>query len=310
MIPDPDDTTTEEPTEEPTEELTEEPTGRLLSDELRAHFGEETTSLATCWRIERTDGFVVGFTSLDQPLVIDGLEYSPISGQATAFEQTLGTEADNMDVSLVFDDERITPDDMRAGLWDYASFFVFMVNYNDLTQGKLLTVRGTVGQVSIEDDAKGTAEFLSLTDNLKQNIGRVYTSSCDVKSLGDERCGVDVTQYTFSGSVSSVVSLVSFTSDISGVAKTAGYFRYGMLTWTSGANAGKSMEVIDHQYDTTATFVLFQPMPADMAEGDTFEVVAGCDRTFATCKSKFNNVRNFRGFPHIPGRDEGLKYGS
>jgi uncharacterized phage protein (TIGR02218 family) len=47
-----------------------------------------------------------------------------------------------------------------------------------------------------------------------------------------------------------------------------------------------------------------------MAEGDTFEVVAGCDRTFATCKSKFNNVRNFRGFPHIPGRDEGLKYGS
>jgi uncharacterized phage protein (TIGR02218 family) len=37
--------------------------------------------------------------------------------------------------------------------------------------------------------------------------------------------------------------------------------------------------------------------------GDALVVSAGCDRTFETCKAKFGNATNFRGFPHIPGSD-------
>jgi hypothetical protein len=37
--------------------------------------------------------------------------------------------------------------------------------------------------------------------------------------------------------------------------------------------------------------------------GDTFRVTAGCDRTHATCRAKFRNAVNFRGFPHMPGND-------
>ncbi|WP_341818742.1 phage BR0599 family protein [Wolbachia endosymbiont (group B) of Ennomos erosarius] len=28
---------------------------------------------------------------------------------------------------------------------------------------------------------------------------------------------------------------------------------------------------------------------------------AGCNKTFPTCRSKFNNTVNFRGEPYIPG---------
>lgn len=35
---------------------------------------------------------------------------------------------------------------------------------------------------------------------------------------------------------------------------------------------------------------------------------SGCDRTLATCRRRFGNVINFRGFPHIPGNDFVLKY--
>jgi uncharacterized phage protein (TIGR02218 family) len=30
---------------------------------------------------------------------------------------------------------------------------------------------------------------------------------------------------------------------------------------------------------------------------------AGCDKRAETCRLKFDNFLNFRGFPHIPGED-------
>jgi hypothetical protein len=34
----------------------------------------------------------------------------------------------------------------------------------------------------------------------------------------------------------------------------------------------------------------------------------GCDRRLGTCRNRFDNVANFRGFPHIPGTDFVLRY--
>jgi uncharacterized phage protein (TIGR02218 family) len=34
-----------------------------------------------------------------------------------------------------------------------------------------------------------------------------------------------------------------------------------------------------------------------------FAVMAGCDKSFATCGAKFANRDNFRGFPYMPGND-------
>ena len=39
---------------------------------------------------------------------------------------------------------------------------------------------------------------------------------------------------------------------------------------------------------------------------DAFTITAGCDKHFKTCKAKFDNSANFRGFPHVPGIDFAL----
>ena len=49
-------------------------------------------------------------------------------------------------------------------------------------------------------------------------------------------------------------------------------------------------------------------MPEPIAAGDTFNVTAGCDKRFATCRDRFDNAVNFRGFPHIPGNDFVISY--
>ena len=50
-------------------------------------------------------------------------------------------------------------------------------------------------------------------------------------------------------------------------------------------------------------FELAQPMPRDVVIGDGFDVYAGCNKTIADCRDKFNNVINYRGEPYVPGSD-------
>jgi uncharacterized phage protein (TIGR02218 family) len=48
---------------------------------------------------------------------------------------------------------------------------------------------------------------------------------------------------------------------------------------------------------------LWQAMSDAVAVGDGVTLSAGCDKQFATCKAKFANAVNFRGFPYMPGND-------
>jgi len=81
------------------------------------------------------------------------------------------------------------------------------------------------------------------------------------------------------------------------------WFTAGKLTFTSGANAGNSVEVKSHRNVGNVTLSLWQVMPEPIAPGDTFVVTAGCDKRSSTCRGRFANLINFRGFPHVPGND-------
>ena len=107
---------------------------------------------------------------------------------------------------------------------------------------------------------------------------------------------------TFKGSgVVDAVQGVGLT--VSGLASyPTGHFDRGVLTWTAGANAGLESEVRAFTLGaTTQALGLWRSPPDPIAVGDQFEVTAGCDKTWATCRAKFGNPDNFRGFPHMPG---------
>jgi uncharacterized phage protein (TIGR02218 family) len=52
--------------------------------------------------------------------------------------------------------------------------------------------------------------------------------------------------------------------------------------------------------------VLALPMGKTIQAGDTFNAIAGCDKTKQTCIGKFSNIINFRGEPDVPGMDKML----
>ena len=153
------------------------------------------------------------------------------------------------------------------------------------------------------------AEVRSLAHVLNQTVGRTFQHACDAE-LGDARCGIDLNDPAFraTGSVTGVTDDRSFAgSGLSGFA--AGWFALGRLSWTSGPNAGRVAEVASHDVVGGARRLTLLEAPVrSIAAGHDFVVRAGCDKRLETCRDRFANVVNFRGFPHIPGQDTVVRY--
>ena len=84
----------------------------------------------------------------------------------------------------------------------------------------------------------------------------------------------------------------------------AGLFNAGLVRFLTGANAGVSVDVRLHSCaHQQALFALWRPLPAKLQAGDQFIVTAGCDKRLETCRTRFGNHVNYRGFPRMPGND-------
>jgi len=275
--------------------------GRTISSEIKDHLGKQTTTLAICWKLVRKDGTVMGYTSHDKDIEYGGVTYYPAEcAEVSSLEQTADAEPDNMEISVAFG-EGITKYDVYKGLYDNASLYVFMINYEDTGMGIIKIVSGNIGNITAEEYG-GKFEFFSLSDRLKTTTGNIYDYRCNAR-LGDERCGVNLTSWTTTGTVTSVIDRGIFTD--SSNTYEDNYYNYGVVTFTSGNNDGWTREVKTFE---SCTFYLFSELPYSIEIGDTFTIVKGCDGFHDTCKGTFDNFVNFRGQPHIPGRDEVIKY--
>ena len=274
---------------------------KSASPALAAHLAGEVTTLATCWRLERADGWVRGFTDHDRELVVDGLTYVASTGfLPSAIKTASDLSVDNLDVDGFLDDAALRAEDLIAGLFDGARIEVFIVNWADLGQGRLLLRKGFLGEIK-RADQRFSAEIRGLSNRLQQTAGKLYSRLCRV-DLGSSECGVTLGPRTDTYAVTQVMAADTVRIV---TARATGFFTFGKATFTTGANAGAVNEVLLHDGQTIRLFV---PMPRPIVVGDQIVLVAGCDKTPETCNAKFANILNFRGEPHIPGNDKVFSY--
>lgn len=274
---------------------------RTISVQLQNHLNGEITTLATCWKLTRTDGVTMGFTDHDADLPVGSVTYRAQSGfTPSAVMASSGLNVDNLEVQGMLDSQSITKEDVIAGRYDYAEVEVFQVNYQEPEAGRIMVRRGWLGEITLKN-GQFVAEVRGLTQKLSQQLGSLYSPACRAK-LGDAQCKVAMAAYTKSGMVGGVTSNAVFRD--AARSEENGYFANGKITFTSGANAGLAMEIKEF---TEGEFVLVLPMPYAIAPGDAYSAVAGCDKNFATCVARFGNAANFRGEPHVPGIDRMLE---
>ena len=279
---------------------------RTVGDALAAHLAEDATTTCHAWKIIRRDGTVLGFTDHDHDLQFASTLFRAESGyQASDWEAATGLAAPSSDVAGALQSEVITEDDIAAGRYDGARVELYLVNWAEPSQHVRLSVL-EIGEIT-RTSSHFRAELRGLQHRLSQTRGRIYARRCDA-AFGDGRCGKNAHAYTFSGAILSAPD--TGRAIVSGLdAHPSRTFRHGLLTFTSGANDGVSTDIESHERaHGSVSLIFWLPLPVRPSPGDTFTIVAGCDKSFATCKAKFDNVENFRGFPHMPGADFSYSY--
>jgi len=281
---------------------------REIPAELQARLDGGATTLARCWHVLRRDSEVMGFTDHDEAIEFDGVVCEPGSGFGpSAVEQSSGLSADSHDVSGALSSERITADDIARGLYGGAEVTLWLVDWQE-PEVRVLLSRGLIGEIR-RGEASFEAEITGLADRLGRPFGRAYLPGCSAR-LGDTECGIDLArpEYRGMGAVIAVRGAQLFGA--SGLDAFSGnWFAGGRLVWQSGANAGLEGHVKAHgRGGQEAVVELWLSPPMEIAPGDVFEIFAGCNKTAVMCSAKFDNILNFRGFPHMPGDDALASY--
>jgi uncharacterized phage protein (TIGR02218 family) len=280
---------------------------RTIPPALQNKLNSGVTTLCRCWRITQRDGTVLGFTDHDEDVTLGAFTCRADTGFAgSEVTARLGLAVGGAEISGALADDALNETDLAAGRYDAATIELFLVDWSEPALNVPLA-KGTLGEVRREG-AAFAAELRGLADRLNEESGRRYSASCSA-DLGDNRCTVDLDDAAFrgEGAIVSLGGTSMFTA--SGLdAFDDGWFTAGRLQWTSGANAGLAVEVKQHRKDGDLVIELWQAMPEMLAAGDAFVVTAGCDKRFATCRDKFDNVMSFRGFPHMPGNDFVARY--
>jgi uncharacterized phage protein (TIGR02218 family) len=276
---------------------------REIPSALQTKLDSGVTTLARCWIVTRRDGVVQGFTDHDSDLAIDDVTCRAGTGfGASEATSRFDLSIDGAEISGALAADSLTESDLAAGRFDAAQVDTWLVDWSDVTL-RLLLSRATLGEVKREGEAF-SAELRGLADKLSQENGRLYTARCTA-DLGDARCKIALTAAGLNGAgvVSRLLGVSAIAVD--GFTDFAeGIFTAGCLTWTSGANNGLAVEIKEHRVvGGEVQLTLWQAMSEVIAVGDAFGITAGCDKRFATCRDRFANSINFRGFPHIPGND-------
>jgi len=280
---------------------------KTLSAGLQAHLDSGNSTMAYCWKVTRADGSVEGYTEHDRDLTFGGVTYQARAGfTASQISQKLGLSVDNLDIQGGLGDDSFSEDQLATGLYDNAAVEIWWVNWQDTTESILIS-KGNLGEVT-RGRTGFEAEFRSLSHKLQQKKGRTYMGYCDAK-VGDSRCGVDLTSATYRGT-GSISGINNRRFTVSGLSSfETDWFNSGIITFTSGQNNAAIYEVKRFtQSGSTAVLELWFPTPSPVSIGDTFSITAGCQKDSTTCRVKFNNIENHRGFPFMPGNDALTSY--
>ncbi|AJE46410.1 DUF2163 domain-containing protein [Celeribacter indicus] len=279
-----------------------------LPADLQAHLDSGTTTLCRTWAVVRRDGESYGFTDHDRDLAFDGVTFRADTGlTAHALEQATGLSVDNTEALGALSSAAVSEADIRAGRFDGARVRAWLVNWTDVRQ-RVRLFDGTFGEIT-RAGGSFRAELRGLTEALNQPQGRVYQPGCSA-ILGGRGCGVDLGRPGYSAEVA--VEKVG-KRKIFRFARLDGFeprwFERGRLTVLGGAAAGLAGIVKTDRLSAGERVIeLWEDLRAEIAPGDPVRIEAGCDRRAETCRLKFDNFLNYRGFPHIPGDDWLARY--
>lgn len=270
-----------------------------------AYLGGNELALAEVLKIKLASGAIHAITTHDEDISLnladgDGLlTYSAALGfTRSSLPLTNELDPEEFEVTSAFGGE-FTEANLLKGKLDRATFKLVLVRWDAPSlNNSMVLMTGILSSVEPQG-ALFKATFRGLKEKIaKKQIIRTYGPRCDA-DLGDARCTKNLTGLTQNGTVTGVTSKRQFAASAFPSPSPADRWNEGRILFTSGALSGQEFELRSYTH-STRTFVLKAPAPETITVGMTFVAIPGCDGAFSTCRDKFSNAVNFRGFHLMP----------
>lgn len=266
----------------------------------RVWFSGDLETVATFWRVLRRDGVTLGFATHDRDLWFDGVDHRAAPGLIpSAIRRSADLQPDSAEVEGALSHEAISPADLVLGRYDGARILIGLVDWETLEHETIY--RGAIGAVA-EEAGRFTAELASRKAELQLDPIPRTSPTCRAEFCGP---GCALSPAAFDR----VAALSEHELDDNAVtldlpvppANLLG----GTLRWVDGPYAGLRMNVAGLVGDA---LILDHPLDRPVPSGARAIVREGCDRTLATCATRFGNAVNFQGEPFLPGNDQVTRY--
>jgi uncharacterized phage protein (TIGR02218 family) len=264
-----------------------------VSPELLTLLATRQFYVADCYSINLQTGGSLYYCSGDADLVVNGITYSAGGQIGPYWDRTdnkakchwkVGVDVDSLVVDVIPGTAQVLGisflQAIRQGVFDGADVIldrVFMPTYGDTSRG---IVRFFVGRIANIDCPRDVATF-TVTSHLEllnqQFPNNLYQAGC-VNNLGDTACGVTLSSYMSTGTVSSGATASSIPATISGSFQ-AGYFDLGTITFTSGVLNGQTLTIKTCAFGSPSTVSLLGYVATLPSSGDTFNIYAGCNKS-------------------------------
>lgn len=168
---------------------------KTASAGFQTHLTLDRTRVVLCWKVVPRFGLAsLGFTEHDENLVVDiGDGAGNFTYRAsTGFVRHSITTKSSLNVDRTaargfLDSAGFAEADLRDGLYDGATVFIFAVRWDKLADGQIKLVKGWIGKVT-HGDLEFQSELRGLHQLLQQRVGNIYAQRCRVKTHGDLEC--------------------------------------------------------------------------------------------------------------------------
>ncbi|WP_245450927.1 DUF2163 domain-containing protein [Methylobacterium brachiatum] len=258
--------------------------------------------MADCYTFTLLSGLILTYTDADVPVALNGYTYlaDTVLVDGLRYRCTTGLDVDQQRITV-----SARPTDtvggvpflvaLREGVFDGCTIRRDRAFFTDWSAPPIGGVTLFTGRLSSVDQVGRTSATLTVASELTLldiDLPRnVWQPTCN-HTLYDTGCRLVRQAYASAGTAGAgaTTTFIPWTGASDALTQ-------GTVTFTSGGNNGVSATI---KMADTSGLTLAYPLPTLPTAGDAFTAYLGCDHTLSTCRSKFANEANFRGFPFVP----------
>jgi len=254
--------------------------------------------LARVVRITRLDDQVLRIGEAEEALTVEAETFAPLPGaEISAVKHILNGGVGSMEIRFAHSDGgTLDTFELNTGYWDGATVEMYLVDRSTITPLGDPLFTGLIDTVTIDPiGSKGSFDIRGIAVRAEAFI-QTFQPMCRT-DLFSSLCSLNEADWDHAGVVDTILDRFNFT--VAGLASPPAdeWFNQGTFVTQSGFKG-----VVANWIQGSLKITTYQPVcMSRLTEGETITLFPGCDKTGATCRTKFSNKINFQGEDHFLG---------